>query len=47
MWLELLVFILGLAYGFLKKGKENLWELLKTGIIIGVVSASSLPCSGC
>lgn len=37
MWFELLVLILGIAYGFFHKGKEDLWGLLKTGAIIGIV----------
>jgi hypothetical protein len=37
MWFELLVLIIGIAYGFLHKGKEDKWGLLKTGGIIGIV----------
>ncbi len=36
MWFELLVLIIGIAYGFLHKGKEDLWGLLKMGGIIGL-----------
>ena len=37
MWFELLILIIGIAYGFLHKGKEDKWGLLKTGAIIGIV----------
>ena len=37
MWFELLVLIIGIAYGFLHKGKEDKMGLLKTGALIGIV----------
>lgn len=37
MWFELLVLIIGIAYGFLHRGKEDKWGLLKIGGIIGIV----------
>src|SRR5512136_1579477 len=37
MWFELLILIIGIAYGFFHKGKEDLWGLLKMGAIIGLV----------
>lgn len=39
MWFELLILVLGIAYGFFHKGKEDLWGMLKTGAIIGIVLA--------
>ncbi|MDD1653180.1 MAG: hypothetical protein LUQ64_01400 [Methanomicrobiales archaeon] len=39
MWFELLIFILGVAFGYFQKGNQDLWDLLKTGLIIGVVLA--------
>jgi hypothetical protein len=36
MWFELLVLIIGIAYGFLHKGKEDKGALLKMGAIIGI-----------
>jgi hypothetical protein len=37
MWLELLVFIIGLVYGYAKPGKEDRWALLKKGAIYGII----------
>ena len=37
MWFELLILIIGIAFGFFHKGKEDLWGLLKIGAIIGIV----------
>ncbi|MFY9800886.1 MAG: hypothetical protein WAK10_06530 [Methanoregula sp.] len=37
MWLELLNFIIGIAFGFFHPGKEDLIGLLKNGAIIGIV----------
>jgi len=37
MWFELLILVIGIAYGFLYPGKEDKWGLLKTGAIIGIV----------
>ena len=39
MLFELLVLIIGIAFGFFHKGKEDFWGLLKTGGIIGIVLA--------
>jgi hypothetical protein len=39
MWFELLILIIGIAYGFLRKGTEDKWGLLKTGAMIGIVLA--------
>lgn len=37
MILEILAFIIGLVYGYVKPGKEKRWELLKKGIIYGII----------
>jgi hypothetical protein len=37
MWFELLNLILGIAFGFFHKGKEDYYSLLKNGVIAGVV----------
>jgi len=37
MWFELLLLIIGIAYGFLHKAKEDKWGLFKMGAIIGIV----------
>ena len=37
MWFELLNLILGIAFGFFHKGKEDYYSLLKNGVIVGVV----------
>jgi len=37
MWFELLNLILGVAFGFFHKGKEDYYSLLKNGVITGVV----------
>jgi uncharacterized membrane protein len=34
---EILAFIIGLVYGYVKPGKEKRWDLLKKGIIYGVI----------
>ena len=39
MLFELLVLIIGIAFGFFHKGKEDFWGLLKTGGIVGIVLA--------
>ena len=39
MWFELLILIIGIAFGFFHKGKEDFWGLLKTGGIIGIILA--------
>ena len=37
MLLELLNLVLGIAFGFVHKGKEDYYGLLKYGIIVGLV----------
>jgi hypothetical protein len=37
MWLELLNLILGIAFGFFHKGKEDLTGILKNGAITGII----------
>jgi hypothetical protein len=37
MWFELLTLILGIAFGFFHKGKEDYYSLLKHGVIVGLV----------
>ena len=39
MWFELLILVIGIAFGYLRKGKEDFWGLLKTGAIIGIILA--------
>ena len=34
---EILAFIIGLVYGYVKPGKEQRWELFKKGIIYGII----------
>lgn len=37
MLFEILAFIIGLIYGYVKPGKEKRWELFKKGIMYGVI----------
>ena len=37
MWFELLVLIIGIVFGFLRSGKEDLVSLIKQGLLIGIV----------
>ena len=37
MWFELLIVILGTAFGFLRRGKESKLDLLIWGVIIGII----------
>ena len=37
MLLELLNLILGIAFGFFHKGKEDYYSLLKNGVIVGLI----------
>lgn len=37
MWLELLNFIIGIAFGFFHRGKEDLMGIFKNSAIIGIV----------
>ncbi|MDD1719592.1 MAG: hypothetical protein LUQ25_06005 [Methanoregulaceae archaeon] len=39
MWFELLILIIGIAFGFFSPGKQSLWGLLKKGLIVGIVLA--------
>ncbi len=35
--LDILAFIVGLVYGYVKPGKEKRWELLKRGFVYGII----------
>jgi len=37
MWIELLDFAIGIGFGFSHRGKEQYWEILRNGVIAGVV----------
>ena len=37
MWLELLTLIIGIAFGFFHKGKEDYWGILRNGAALGIV----------
>lgn len=37
MWLELLNFIFGIAFGFFHHGKEDLMGILRNGAIVGII----------
>jgi hypothetical protein len=37
MWLELLNFIFGIAFGFFHHGKEDLTGILRNGAIVGII----------
>jgi hypothetical protein len=37
MWFELLNFIIGIAFGFFHRGKEDRLGILRNGAIIGIV----------
>ena len=37
MILEILAFIIGLIYGYVKPGKEERWALFKKGIVYGII----------
>jgi hypothetical protein len=37
MWLEMLNFIIGIAFGFFHHGKEDLMGILRNSAIIGIV----------
>lgn len=37
MWFEVLNLLLGIAFGFFHKGKEDYYGLLKNGVIVGLV----------
>ncbi len=37
MLFEILTFVIGIAFGFLHKGKEDYWGIIRNGALIGVV----------
>ena len=37
MIFEILTFVIGIAFGFVHKGKEDYWGILRNGALIGVV----------
>ena len=37
MLFEILTFCIGIAFGFLHKGKEDYWGIIRTGTVIGVI----------
>jgi cation transporter-like permease len=37
MLFEILAFIIGLIYGYVKPGKEKRWKLFKKGIMYGII----------
>ena len=37
MTLEIIIFVIGVLYGYLKPGKQSKMELFKKGMLIGVV----------
>ncbi|MFZ2070806.1 MAG: hypothetical protein WAV32_04265 [Halobacteriota archaeon] len=37
MIFEILAFIIGLVYGYVKPGKEKRWDLFKKGIVYGII----------
>jgi hypothetical protein len=37
MWFEVLDLILGIAFGFFHKGKEDYYSVLKYGVVVGLV----------
>lgn len=37
MWFYILVILLGLAFGYMRPGRESKWGLLKNGVIIGII----------
>ncbi len=37
MWLELLTLLIGIAFGFFHKGKEDYWGILRNGAVLGIV----------
>ena len=42
MWFELLVLVVGIGFGFLRSGKEDLGTLIKQGLFIGIVLGLTL-----
>jgi hypothetical protein len=36
MWFEILTLILGIAFGFFHRGKEDYYSLLKNGVVVGL-----------
>ena len=37
MIFEILTFVIGIAFGFIHKGKEDYWGILRNGALIGIV----------
>jgi len=37
MIFEILAFVIGVVYGYVKLGKEKRWELFKKGIVYGII----------
>lgn len=37
MLFEILTFVIGIAFGFLHKGNEDYWGIIRNGALIGVV----------
>ena len=37
MWFELLILVMGIVFGYLRSGKEDLGSLVKQGLLIGIV----------
>jgi predicted permease len=37
MWFELLVLVIGIVFGFIRSGKEDLVSLIKQGLLIGII----------
>lgn len=37
MWLELLTLLIGIAFGFFHKGKEDYWGILRNGAVLGII----------
>ena len=37
MLLELLTFLIGIAFGFFHKGKEDYWGMFRNGALLGIV----------
>jgi len=37
MWFELLILIVGISFGYIRSGKEDLGILVKQGLLIGII----------
>jgi hypothetical protein len=42
MWMFLLILLIGIVFGYVRKGKQDLWGLLRTGALVGVVLGAIL-----